>query len=155
MSQFPEYAYKLKSPNGRFIHIDDLGEHHMGAVHIEFIPSEAIHGVSRFFTTNGQLFYREEDDCFYLFDTCLLVRLNADTWRAVHLCHPEGLYCSSVRIEGDEMKMDFYKYIGRGETRSIPLAEIPWQDGLGPASAGVFPSAFNPWVEDRSRRLSR
>ena len=119
----------------------------MGAEHIEFVPSEPVDGVTRFFTTNGRVFFHE--GCFYLSDSCLIVRIHADSWRGEHLGQPPGLYFSHVRVEGEELRKDIYKHFGPGETQSIPLADVPWRDGLGPASAGVFPSAFGPWVEDR------
>lgn len=58
----------------------------MGADHVEFIPSEPVHGIRRFFTTNGRLAFREDDACFYLYDEhCLLLRIDSRTWQASHL----------------------------------------------------------------------
>jgi len=41
----------------RFIINEFCGEHHMGAAHNEFIPSESILGVKRFFTTNCRVLF--------------------------------------------------------------------------------------------------
>ena len=67
----------IKSPSGRSISVENAGEHHMGADHVEFVPSEPVHGVKRFFTTNGRAFFNEGDGCFYLYDSCMIIRLDA------------------------------------------------------------------------------
>lgn len=121
----------------------------MGADHIEFVPSEPISGVRRFFTTNGRLLFNESDGCFYMNDSCLIVRLDSDSWGSSFVERPKSMYFSTVIIVGDDLTMDLYGGYGGRESRSTPLSEIDWTPGLGPAAAGVFPSAYLPWVDEQ------
>ncbi len=115
----------------------------MSADHIEFIPSEPIAGVKRFFTTNGAALFNEADSCFYLYDSSLVVRINSESWTASSLANPG----EKVSAELAKLRNKFYPG-GRGYEAQIKvLTDNVWEEGLGVASEGVFPSAWSPFVE--------
>ena len=140
---------EVEAPNGKSISIQNAGEHHMGAEHVEFIPSEPISGVKRFFTTNGRLFFNADDGCFYLYDSCMIIRINADSWKVTCAGRPQPLYFGTVSISEGNLNMDLYSGSGGRESHSKLLGEIDWTDGLGSASEGVLPSAYKPWVDEQ------
>jgi len=121
----------------------------MGAEHVEFVPSEGICGIKRFFTTNGRVFFNEADACFYLYDSCLIVRVDSKSWNASCVGRPQPMYFGSISIDSDDLCMDLYSGSGGREIHRKPLCEIQWTDGLGSASDGIFPSAFKPWVDEQ------
>ena len=122
----------------------------MAAEHIEFVPSEPLEGVKRFFTTNGRASFNESDQCFYIQDACMLLRVDSRTWNASHIERPKDLYFGKISIEDDQLKMEMYSgYIGSAPPRSMPLSEVHWISGLGPAREGEFPSAYGPWVAEQ------
>lgn len=138
----------ITSPSGKSMAVEFCGEHHMSANHIEFIPSEPIAGVKRFFTTNGYAFFNEADSCFYLCDSSLVVRVNSKSWTAACLANPG----EKVSAELLKLRSKFHPE-GRGsETQIKALRDSHWEDGLGAASEGLFPSAWEPFV-DRQENL--
>ena len=133
----------ITSPSGKTISVEFCGEHHMGADHVEFIPSEPIAGVKRFFTTGGNALFNEADLCFYLYDSSLVVRVNSKSWRATYLANPD----KKIRAELQKLRSKFYPE-GRGcETQLKALKKCAWKAGLGEAFEGVFPSAWQPFVD--------
>jgi len=139
------HEHTISSPSGRSISVEFAGEHHMGADHIEFIPSEPISGVKRFFCTNGSAFFNEADSCFYLYDSSLVVRINSESWTAACFANPD----EKIRTELVRLRSLFYPE-GRGYEAQIKiLAEIDWKDGLGEAFEGVFPTAWEPFVDEQ------
>ena len=142
------YEKNVDAPNGKSICVQSAGEHHMGAEHIEFILSQPLLGVKRFFTTNGQAFFHDEDGYFYLYDSCLIVRVHLETWQASYIERPDSLFITNISIANSNMLMKLYGG-GKRESQSKPLDEIEWSDGLGYAHEGVFPSAYVPWVEEQ------
>jgi hypothetical protein len=141
----------ITSPSGKSISVEFCGEHHMGADHIEFIPSEPIAGVKRFFATNGTALFNEADLCFYLYDSSLVVRVNSESWTAASLAKP-GEEISALLVK---LRSKFYPE-GRGrETQIKALTDGGWQSGLGEAFEGVFPSAWAPFVEKQKALRSQ
>lgn len=115
----------------------------MGANHIEFIPSEPIASVKRFFTTGGTALFNEADLCFYLFDSSLVVRVHSKSWKPTYLPNPD----KKVLAELQKIRSKFHPD-GRGsETQIKALKKCTWKAGLGEAFEGVFPSAWEPFVE--------
>jgi len=138
---------KIQSPNGKFITVQFKGEHHMSADHIEFVPSEPVLGVKRFFTTNGSAIFNQQDNCFYLHDSSLIICIDVETWQATHFNSPKKVSFGAITISEDGAKMSLYS-TGSGARESIQLNlnMIEWTSGLGSASQGVFSSAWEPWV---------
>jgi hypothetical protein len=135
----------ITSPIGKTISVEFCGEHHMGANHIEFIPSEPIAGVKRFFTTGGEALFNEADLCFYLFDSSLVVRVNSKSWKATYLASPD----KKTLAELQKLRYKFYPE-GRGcETQIGALKKCAWKVGLGEAFEGVFPTAWEPFVKQQ------
>lgn len=121
----------------------------MGAEHIEFVPSSPIHGVRRFFTTNGKIFINQEEGSFYIYDSCLMIRIDTVLLEAGYVVRPEPLYFGSISITNRIVDVELYSDKGKREKLSKPIDEFVWIDGLGAASDGVFPSAYMPWVNER------
>ncbi|MBK1855968.1 hypothetical protein JO972_13440 [Verrucomicrobiaceae bacterium 5K15] len=135
----------ITSSFGKAISVEFCGEHHMGADHIEFIPSEPIAGVKRFFSTNGTALFNEADACFYLYDSSLIVRIHSESWTATHLADaPEIVYKKLV-----ELRSKFYPSGRGGEKQINELTENDWKKGLGAAAEGVFPSAWSPFIDQQ------
>ena len=135
----------ITSPIGKTISVEFCGEHHMGADHIEFIPSEPIAGVKSFFTTSGEALFNEANLCFYLFDSSLIVRVNSKSWKATYLANPD----KKILAELQKLRNKFYPE-GRGyEAQIEALKKCNWKAGLGEASEGVFPTAWEPFVEQQ------
>lgn len=139
------HKHSITSPGGKAISVEFCGEHHMGADHIEFVPSEPIAGVKRFFTTGGCALFNEADCCFYLFDSFLVVRVHSRSWKATHLADPD----KKTLAELQKLRIAFYPE-GRGcETQVGALKKCAWKAGLGDAHEGVFPSAWQPFVDQQ------
>ncbi len=137
------YQKTITSPSGKSISVEFYGEHHMGADHIEFIPSEPIDGVKRFFSTNGYAIFNEADLCFYLFDSHLVVRVNSKSWTASCLANPNKKILTKLQ----KLRIKFHPE-GRGcETQFKDLKNCDWKCGLGEAFEGVFPTAWEPFVD--------
>ena len=121
----------------------------MGAEHIEFIPSNPIGGVNRFFTTNGRAFFNQGDGCFYLYDSCLIIRINTESWQAASVRTSQPNCLRSITISGGNLHMTLYSGSGGHESLQKALCETEWAEGLGLAAEGVFPSAYKPWVDEQ------
>ena len=153
----------IKSPNGRSISNEFCGEHHMGADHIEFVPSEAIQGVKRFFTTNGRFLFNEADLCFYIYEPyTLIIRIHSESWLASCLSQSRSEHFEVIRQElvnmnpGGGMRQVIVKLYqdednstGEGDDTACgqPLTDVVWEVGLGEASEGVFPNADSQFVD--------
>ena len=122
----------------------------MASEHIEFVPSEPLAGVKRFFTTNGRASFNDDDQCFYLQDACMLLRVDSKAWTTSYIERPKDLYFGQISIVGNRLDMELYSgYSGSVPPQSIPMNEVQWIDGLGPAQSGEFPSAYEPWVAEQ------
>ena len=117
----------------------------MGADHIEFIPSEPINGVKRFFTTNGKAFFNEADSSFYFYDSTVIIRVNSESWTASNFSNLDG----TLSVREENLRLEFFPESGGCDVQIQPLAEVKWEDGLGEASEGVFPSAWGPFVDQQ------
>ena len=144
-----QHEREISAPNGRSIFIQSAGEHRMASEHIEFVPSESIEGVNRFFTTNGRAFFDQSGGCFYLFDSSLIIRINAENWQASCMEGPRPFYFESISISDGNLKMVLYSSGGGLESQSRALCDIDWTCGLGSAADGVFSSAYGPWVKEQ------
>lgn len=162
------YKSILMAASGKSITTEFCGEHHMGADHVEFIPSEPVHGVKRFFTTNGQVLFNDADSCFYIYDPyTLIIRIHSETWQASCLSQKRSNNFEAVR----QQLVDLHPGGGRHqvlvalysdgsdsadeEDRSAcgkPLTGAAWEAGLGEASDGIFENADSQFV-DRQRSL--
>ncbi|MDF1825978.1 MAG: hypothetical protein P1U68_15135 [Verrucomicrobiales bacterium] len=162
------YKTIIKAPGGRSISHVFCGEHHMGADHVEFIPSEPVHGVKRFFTTNGRVLFNDADSCFYLLEEhTLIVRIHSESWVASCLSQSRSEDFRKIRGELAEL------YPGGGIHETLvtlypdeddkagetdrtsdgqALTEVVWEAGLGEAFEGVFPNADRQFV-DRQQSL--
>ena len=140
----------------------------MGADHIEFVPSEAIQGVKRFFTTNGRFLFNEADLCFYIYEPyTLIIRIHSESWLASCLSQSRSEHFEVIRQElvnmnpggGKRQVLVKLNPDGNDDTGEEdftaccqPLTDVVWEVGLGEASEGVFPNANSQFV-DRQKLL--
>lgn len=139
---------KIESTNGKWIIVQFKGEHHMGADHVEYVPSVPIMGVKRFFTTNGSAWYNQHDRCFYMHDSRLIIRIDTEAWKAAYFVSPPKVSFGGITESEDSINMSLYSTgSGAREKNPLNLYNTEWTEGLGSASEGVFPSAWKPWVK--------
>ena len=135
----------------------------MGADHNEFIPSEPILGVNRFFTTNGWVLFNHADSCFYIYEpNALIIRIHSESWQASCLSKSQSEDFEVIRQEilklypgGGEHQVLISLYTDAdGDKDEVDksssgqaLTDVVWEAGLGEAAEGVFPNADSQFVE--------
>ena len=142
--QTPQVTSRVSSPNGFFVEVDCYGEHHMGAEHVELVPSSPLEGVERFYSTNGSAFYDATLDRVFLHDACLILEIDPHTLFCRHTNRPGSWYISRFGRSADSFRFELYSASGGHKEVVLPYADIPWFAGLGGASSGRFPSAHEP-----------
>lgn len=131
--------------------IEDYGEHHMGAEHIEILTPIPIQGVTRFYTTNGRSYFSAFTHSLVIHDACTILRFDLRTLRLSHFLRPVGWYFSAVREDAETLHLSLYSGFGKHREQRIPLGEDSFQPGFGDVWAGVFPSAYMPYATSDPR----
>ena len=108
MTQPIHHERKIKSTDGKWISVVFRGEHHMSADHIEFVMSIPILGVKRFFTTNGSVFFNQQNKCFYMHDSSFIIRVDTKTWVASHFISPDKVSFGSNMNSETDLHMSLY-----------------------------------------------
>jgi len=142
----PQITSRVSSPSGFFVEIECYGEHHMGAEHVELVPSSPLEGVSRFYSTNGTGFYDSVLDRVFLQDACLVLEIDPHTLTCRHTNRPASWYIGRFERREDRFRFELYSGFGSHKEVVVPYEDIPWFSGLGGASSGRFPSAHEPYI---------
>jgi hypothetical protein len=122
--------------------VEDRGEHHMGAYHIEIVPPFPICGISPFHTTNGRAYYSPFTKSLVIYDATTVLRVDLSHNEPWHLDRPAGWYFTAVHEDADGYLFQFYDgQLGR-DRRRVPRSEITFGPGFGQVQGGVFPSAY-------------
>ena len=137
----PQVTSRVSSQGGFSVEIECYGEHHMGAEHVELVPSSPLEGVVRFYSTNGAGFYDSVLDKIFLHDACLILEIDPHTLSCRHTNRPESWYISRFERKEDCFRFELYSGFGSHKEVVVAYEDIPWHSGLGGASSGRFPSA--------------
>ena len=121
--------------------LEDYGEHHMGAKHIEIVTPFPIEGISRFYTTNGRAYFSPVTNSLVIHDACTILRFDMLTKQLSSLLRPSGWYFSAVREDGEAFHFSLYSGFGKRREQMVPRSEAWFQPGFGDVWAGVFLSA--------------
>lgn len=132
---------------GDFIRTVSYGEHHMGAETIEFRLSFELEGKRALFTTNGRVLPGRDRRSVYLHDATMVVRIDCETLRASHYRPPRGSYLAGFAEHASRFEVKTRAAAGEVQTKWFDRETMPFEVGLGPASDGLFPSAYAPVVE--------
>jgi hypothetical protein len=151
----PEHVTEIVLPLGAgTLRVEDYGEHHMGASHVEIVVPFAIAGVTRFFSTNGRAYYSPATESVVIHDACLVVRHGLRSGQVQSMEHPSAWYFNPIKEDETGYCMSLYDNASRRTERHVLFDSEQFESGLGTAKTGVFPSAHTPWVMERRAELA-
>jgi hypothetical protein len=131
--------------------MEDYGEHHMGCPHIEIVPPVPLAGVSRFFTTNGRAYYSAATESVVIYDANVILKFDLKSDEVAHVERPAKWYFAGVEEDETGYRLRLYDSGSKHAERHVPFASADFRPGFGPVKRGVFPSAYGPWMQERSQ----
>ena len=119
----------------------------MGAETVEMILPFRIDGISRLFSTNGQLKKCENDSEVYLWDATVILKVDFNEKTVGHFLPSKHKYISDFVVAMDTVDLELYGTFSRVKKLVLPIPDFKFTNGFGPVINGCFPSAYVPHID--------
>ena len=125
----------------------NLGEHHMGSETVRMELPFSLHGFTELYSTNGSIAMSYDENILYLYDSCVVLKINTASQSVEYFKAPWGRYISDFKDTGKGYRLSLYWALSRPKEVLLGYDELNFKKGIGPIKNGLFPSAHWPHVE--------
>ncbi len=134
---------KLKSEfNQAQIEVIYEGEHHMGAISINFVLDKKFRGVNKIRTTNGEAKFDKKSPYLIIYDTLMILIFDYNKNEVYHVFHGKGNYISKVTLNSGILSYQITSSDGLKNKYVVHLEKNKKYLGYGNASNGKMPSTY-------------
>jgi len=120
----------------------DYGEHHQGAVDVHVELPFPIDGRRKFRSTDLRVFVSADERFLFLYDACVLVRVDLASREVAHFLPPRDWYFHGITEGGGVLQVELYDATNQHKHLTPGCDEACFVAGMGPVVHGRFPSAF-------------